>query len=146
MSREWAIKQMSREEKRDCLKQPQSLCHDHDKVLDIGDDGRRCQAPPVEQFIYNEFIRVNGVEEYRSHGPVLQHAVGRRHIAGRDGVQHGRQADDGGGFLHHFAHSRLAFVGVADDFRQRAVVTDGPGEDEGHVVLTQLYIMPLSIL
>lgn len=26
---------------------PQSLCHNHDKILDIGDDSGGCQAAPV---------------------------------------------------------------------------------------------------
>ena len=50
-------------------------------------------------------------------------------------MEHRGKADDRCGFFDQLPHGALAAVGVADDLGQRAVVADGAGQDERHVVL-----------
>ena len=50
-------------------------------------------------------------------------------------MKHGRQADHRGGLFHQVSHLALSLVRVTDHLRHRAVVADGAGQHEGHVVL-----------
>ena len=73
------------------LHESETFYNDHDKVLNVRHDGGGRKASAVQQLVYNEFVRIHCVEEDRAHRTVLQDTVGRRHISGRDSVQHGRK-------------------------------------------------------
>ena len=116
------------------MSKAQALADVDDKVLYVGDDAVGGEAAAVCQLVDGELGDVNTVEIDLSDRAVRQDAVGRRHVAGRDGMEHRRHADDGGRFADLGAHGVLRFIDIAVDRRERPVVPDRTGEYIGHMV------------
>ena len=105
------------------------------KVLYVCDDALGCQTAAVAELVGCKLRSVDHIEVYRSDRTVRKHAVGRRHIAGRDRVQHCRHADDGRRLAHVGADRVLSLVSMLEYLRQRTVVADRTVEHKRHLVL-----------
>lgn len=87
------------------------------------------------ELVRREFRGVHHIKMYRPDRTVREHAVGRRHIAGRDRMQHRRHADDRRRLTHMGANRILPHVGMLVNLRQRTVITNRAVEHKWHVVL-----------
>ena len=57
------------------LQESEPFDNNHDKVLHICDDRGRRQASAVQQFVYDELVRIDRVEEDGADGAVRQMTV-----------------------------------------------------------------------
>ena len=55
------------------LHHAQSLCHNCNEVLDIGNHGGGAETSPVQKLVYHKLIRIHGIQVHRTYGAVGHH-------------------------------------------------------------------------